>query len=78
MPNKHLALIHLFLLLLIVTHCARSATAQAKPTYEIYAVRYATIPGFPVAGLVAGADPSRNLDIAMTVWLIRGNRRNIA
>ena len=27
--------------------------------------------------LVAGADPSRKLDIAMMVWLVRGNGRNI-
>jgi len=77
MPNKHLALIHLFLLLTVAALCVPSAAAQAKPSYEIYAVRYATIPGFPVAELVAGADPSRKLDIAMTVWLIRGNGRNI-
>jgi glyoxylase-like metal-dependent hydrolase (beta-lactamase superfamily II) len=47
--------------------------AQPKPQYEIYAIRYATVPGFAVSGLVEGADPSRKLDIAMMVWLIRGN-----
>jgi len=52
-------------------------TAQPKPQYEIYAVRYATIPGFAVSGLVEGADPTRKLDIAMLVWLVRGNGRNI-
>ena len=51
--------------------------AQPKPLYEIYAIRYATIPGFAVSGLVEGADPSRKVDIAMMVWLIRGNGRNI-
>src|SRR4051812_9763215 len=49
----------------------------APPKYEIYAVRYATIPQFPVAGLVKGADPARKLDIAMNVWLIKGEGRNI-
>jgi glyoxylase-like metal-dependent hydrolase (beta-lactamase superfamily II) len=29
--------------------------AQPKPQYEIYAIRYATIPGFAVSQLVAGA-----------------------
>jgi glyoxylase-like metal-dependent hydrolase (beta-lactamase superfamily II) len=53
------------------------AYAQPKPQYEIFAVRYATLPGFAVNGLVEGADPSRKLDIAMMVWLIRGNGRNI-
>src|SRR5215472_10085170 len=53
------------------------AQNEPKPQYEIYAIRYATIPDFPVAGLVKGADPARKLDIAMIVWLIRGNGRNI-
>jgi glyoxylase-like metal-dependent hydrolase (beta-lactamase superfamily II) len=56
---------------------AASLQAQPKPQYEIYAVRYATIPGFAVSGLIEGADPSRKLDIAMMVWLIRGNGKNI-
>ena len=51
--------------------------AQQKPQYEIYAIRYATIPDFSVAGLVAGADRSRKLDIAMMVWLVRGGGKNI-
>lgn len=51
--------------------------AQDKPKYEIYALRYATIPDFPVSGLIAGADKDRKLDIAMLVWLVRGNGKNI-
>jgi glyoxylase-like metal-dependent hydrolase (beta-lactamase superfamily II) len=51
--------------------------AQPKPQYEIYAVRYATVPNFGVNGLIEGADPARKLDIAMMVWLIRGNGKNI-
>jgi glyoxylase-like metal-dependent hydrolase (beta-lactamase superfamily II) len=52
-------------------------TAQPKPQYEVYAIRYATIPDFSVASLVAGADRARKLDIAMLVWLVRGDGRNI-
>jgi hypothetical protein len=52
-------------------------SAQSKPEYEIYAIQYATIPGFPVSELVMGADPARKLDIAMMIWLVRGNGRNI-
>ena len=52
-------------------------TAQPKPQYEVYAIRYATIPDFSVASLVAGADRARKLDIAMMVWLVRGDGRNI-
>jgi glyoxylase-like metal-dependent hydrolase (beta-lactamase superfamily II) len=50
---------------------------QSKSNYEVYAIRYATIPDYPVEGLVAGADPPRKLDIAMMIWLLRGNGRNI-
>jgi glyoxylase-like metal-dependent hydrolase (beta-lactamase superfamily II) len=45
--------------------------------YEVFAIRYATIPAFPVAGLVQGAEGDRKLDIAMMVWLIRGGGRNV-
>ena len=44
-----------------------------KPTYEVYAISYAVIPDFSVAGLVAGADRSRKLDIQMMVWLLKGS-----
>ena len=54
-----------------------TAAAQAGPQYEVYAIRFASIP-FRVAGLVAGADTSRRLDIAMMVWLLKGpNGRNV-
>ena len=61
---------------------SQSAPAPALPTaaapvYEVFAIRYASIPDFPVNALIAGADPQRKLSIAMTVWLIRGNGRNI-
>src|SRR4051812_46505819 len=54
-----------------------AANAQTAPRYEVYALRYATVPQFPVAELVAGADPARKQDIAMIVWLVRGNGRTI-
>lgn len=47
------------------------------PVYEVFAIRYASIPDFPVSALIAGADAQRKFSIAMTVWLIRGNGRNI-
>ncbi|HWO01022.1 MAG TPA: hypothetical protein VNS63_17315 [Blastocatellia bacterium] len=49
------------------------AQQTGKTTYEVYAVSYAVIPDFPVAGLVAGADPSRKIDIQMMVWLLKGS-----
>jgi glyoxylase-like metal-dependent hydrolase (beta-lactamase superfamily II) len=55
-----------------------SAAAPAGPSYEIYAIRYATLPRFRVSGLIAGADTSRRLDIAMMVWLVTDRRgRNV-
>ena len=67
--------------LIAVTVSALPVKAQTQPqagaAYEIYAIRYAEIPDFPVAGLVKGADPSRKMDIAMTVWLVRGKGRNV-
>ena len=71
-------------LLLVCTTVLALASARAQvpatpsaPTYEVYAIRYATIQGFPVAALVSGADTSRRADVAMMVWLLRGpgNRR---
>ena len=53
------------------------AKAESNPRYASYAIRYATLPDFPVAELVSGADPARKLDIAMMVWLVRGNGHNI-
>ena len=66
----------LMLVLLAVGVLAQTPTAVA-PKYEIYAIRYATIGDFQIAGLVAGADPSRKMDLAMMVWLIKGEGRNI-
>lgn len=68
---------HTFLLAIIVWTTTLSAQQSPKPVYEVYAIRYAVLPNFPVAGLVKGADPARKLDIAMMVWLIKGNGRNI-
>src|ERR1700757_1852985 len=60
---------------LLLALCGTLVSAQ--PKYEVFAIRYATLKDFPVAGLVAGADRSRKLDIAMMVWLVRGEGRNI-
>jgi len=47
------------------------------PQYEVYAIRYATVPDFPVSDLISGVDKSRKTDIAMMVWLVRGGGHNI-
>lgn len=66
-----------FLLAILIWATTLSAQQSPKPVYEVYAIRYAVLPNFPVASLVKGADPARKLDIAMMVWLIKGNGRNI-
>ena len=52
-----------------------SGAGPHVPTWKVYAVRYATITGFPVHELVAGADTTRKLDLAMMFWLIEGSDR---
>jgi glyoxylase-like metal-dependent hydrolase (beta-lactamase superfamily II) len=46
--------------------------------YEIYAVRFATLANFPVSSLVAGADRSRRMDIAMMIWVLKGGDGRVA
>jgi glyoxylase-like metal-dependent hydrolase (beta-lactamase superfamily II) len=52
-------------------------SSALAPEYSIAAVRYATLPRFPVSALVIGAPEGERLDIAMVVWLVRGGGRTI-
>lgn len=68
----------------LVTFCLAASLAPVsasfaadKPQYTVDAIRYGTIADFPVRGLVQGAEPGRKMDIAMIVWLVRGNGRTI-
>jgi glyoxylase-like metal-dependent hydrolase (beta-lactamase superfamily II) len=63
--------------LLLFLSALACAQVQPKPQYEVYAIRYATLPNFQVADLVAGADRSRRMDIAMMIWVVEGNGRHI-
>ncbi len=66
---------------------AQDTSRRALPTlgtiivnarYDVDAIQYATVTSFPVSGLVAGADTSRRMAIAMSVWLLRGGAgRNV-
>jgi len=58
--------------LIVVLLAGMAPTASPRPLWRVYAIRYATEPAFPVNGLVAGADSSRTMDIAMMIWLLRG------
>jgi glyoxylase-like metal-dependent hydrolase (beta-lactamase superfamily II) len=63
--------------ILIVFLMAACAPALCGADYSIEAIRYGTIPQFPVSSLVVGAPSSEHLDIALMFWLIRGEGRNI-
>jgi glyoxylase-like metal-dependent hydrolase (beta-lactamase superfamily II) len=51
--------------------------AYQAPQYTIQAIRYGTIPQFPLSGLVVGAPAAEKMDIALVFWLICGSGRNI-
>ena len=57
----------------------RSAAPRSEQTtaatYTVDAIRYGTLPAFRVRNLVAGADSSRRMDIALMVWLLRSRDR---
>jgi glyoxylase-like metal-dependent hydrolase (beta-lactamase superfamily II) len=54
----------------LVASCALAPRAAARDT-EVYAIRYGSLRDFPVSALIAGADTSRRIDVALTIWLIR-------
>ena len=51
---------------------APAVAASHAAVWQVYALRYATVPGFPTRELVAGADSTRRSDIAMMFWLLEG------
>jgi glyoxylase-like metal-dependent hydrolase (beta-lactamase superfamily II) len=51
--------------------------APSAPEYSIQAIRYANSPDVPVSALVVGGPKDVKVDIAMVVWLIRGEGRTI-
>jgi glyoxylase-like metal-dependent hydrolase (beta-lactamase superfamily II) len=66
----------------LVAACAPRSAREPGPstaaaTYEVHAVRYGTLPAFPVRSLIAGADSARRLDIALMVWLLRAPGRTV-
>jgi glyoxylase-like metal-dependent hydrolase (beta-lactamase superfamily II) len=63
----------LLLTLAVTTALVLHAAGQDQVTYEVYAIRFGTLPQFPVSGLVAGADKSRRIDIPVMVWLLKGS-----
>lgn len=74
---KNTGLLGIFLVA-VLTFAAPARVSTEPEKYEVYAVRFATIANFSVGSLVAGADRSRRMDIAMTVWLLKGSGGRIA
>jgi len=64
-------------LLQSVTRGAPAPHLPQAARWDVHAVRFASIP-FQVSGLIQGADPSRRLDIAMMVWVLRGPNNRVA
>lgn len=63
----------IFALLVLAAILGARPAPQDPVTYEVYAIRFGTLPQFRVSGLVAGADPTRRLDIPVMVWLLKGS-----
>jgi glyoxylase-like metal-dependent hydrolase (beta-lactamase superfamily II) len=64
----------LLALLLSALAALPDISPQPPPvTYDALALRFGILPAFPVSGLVAGADPSRAIDIPVMVWLLKGS-----
>lgn len=72
---RHLGPLFSLLFALSVGAALPSPAAPREPVWKVYAIRYASVPGFPVHELVAGADTTRTLDIAMMFWLLKGPDR---
>jgi glyoxylase-like metal-dependent hydrolase (beta-lactamase superfamily II) len=53
---------------------ARPAAQAAPPAagYEVFAVRFGTLPQYPLGNLVAGGDKTIRLDIPVMVWVLKG------
>jgi glyoxylase-like metal-dependent hydrolase (beta-lactamase superfamily II) len=56
---------------LLVAGAALGAQPAPPRETEVYALRYGTLRDFPVRALVAGADSTRRVDVALAVWLVR-------
>jgi glyoxylase-like metal-dependent hydrolase (beta-lactamase superfamily II) len=56
---------------------AKPNAAAAEPNYTIRAMRYATVPKFPLDELVMGAPKGQVIDIAMVIWVMQGGGHTI-
>jgi glyoxylase-like metal-dependent hydrolase (beta-lactamase superfamily II) len=59
------------------TPSSRWNKTAPESAYEVYAIRYGTLKAFPLGELVKGEDKNKKIDIALMIWLVKGNGRNI-
>ncbi len=64
-------------LALLQAGAVQQAAPPAAVRYEVYAIRYGTIPQMAVSSLVAGADRTRRMDIPLMVWLLKGSNGHV-
>ena len=53
-----------------------TAARPSETTYDVHAVRFASAP-YGVKNLVAGSTDDRSIDIAFTVWVLRGGGKTV-
>jgi glyoxylase-like metal-dependent hydrolase (beta-lactamase superfamily II) len=62
---------------LVLLTSLQATPPASRSQYTIEALRYATVPAFPLASLLVDAAPDARIDIAMVVWLIRSGDHTI-
>jgi len=62
---------------LLVGIAPATSRSVPGPLYQVHAIQYATLAGFPANALVLGADSTRKLDLSMMVWLLQGEGHTI-
>jgi glyoxylase-like metal-dependent hydrolase (beta-lactamase superfamily II) len=75
--RRPLAALALLAAAALAAACRAPRGAAEESGYEVSAVRYGTLPAFPVRGLVAGADSARRMDVAVMVWVLRNPARTV-
>ena len=67
-------------LMALVAVAAAAPAAPVVPSqlgYQVYAVQYGELVGYPVRNLVLGADTSRTIDASLMFWVLRSPTRTI-
>jgi glyoxylase-like metal-dependent hydrolase (beta-lactamase superfamily II) len=69
---------HVVIAFVVAMVLAGRPGAHEPEKFDVYAARFATIANFQVSSLISGADRARKLDIAMTIWVLKGVNGRIA